>query len=135
MTTSPVYELLKSLAQTSTEEKFPAKAMLCCVLTGIDPERHLEMHKFGPNRNPILKPQYLHSAGSIYLILRNPILNPESSFADGIVRRKLISEAISVATDVLQTDSEMWAMIKEFEKSIQNYTIVDPSNGKMLASI
>ena len=60
------------------------------------------------------KPQYMHSALSIYLLIKYPHLRPANSFVQLIIQKgqEDINAWLKIATDVLNDDPDCSAFIK-----------------------
>ena len=93
---------MKIAPETDNEVRRRHRKIACCMIVGLpDPER---LSKWGAHGH--LKPQWLHAATSLHLMLRYPHLRLPNSFITPVVREGLESEYVTLCAEVLGYDPE-----------------------------
>jgi hypothetical protein len=125
-------EQLASCAKLLEPEKSVSmlryKREACCGINGM--WSYDVLCPYGESR--VMKPQWLHSATAVYLLLRKPEMRHKSSFAWLIVRGNLVSEYIELATEVLRSDDEGRRFLDAIEPQLSNAIIVDKHSDSTL---
>lgn len=104
---------IKIISLLSDNDYLQSKKEICMLINGRSEDDLNVLSRWGiadPNNtddNEItLKPQYIHAATSIYLLIKYPQLRPESSFVTLIINSKIENECLKIALDVLNSDPD-----------------------------
>lgn len=107
------------------------KRILCGCVMGIHYSKTYEMYRWAKNPkatsdvidgvNVIEKPQYIHSAAGVFLLLTYPQLARSDSFVHGIPKEKH-KIVLKLANDILMSDVEGIEFINNAENLVSSIT-------------
>ena len=123
----------------NTDEILRTKHKICVLING---QSKNELNSYKWNRSPSLgnddivyKQQWVHSAASIFMMIKYPHLRTENSFVHIIINSNLTEECLKIATDVLMSDEDCIDFVTNsdlFFNQENKPTIIDETNGCIL---
>jgi hypothetical protein len=130
------------LSKLDSKESLADKKIYCCALTGFSGETVDQLHKWNRNIKPygkidiVMKPQYLHSAMAIYVLLKYPQYRPINSFVNMIIQNKGEATCLKIAIDVLQEDPDGANFVLNSDALLnsKDMNIVDEHNNKVVSN-
>jgi hypothetical protein len=122
------------------DPEFHLKCVLCCTITGMSHTGVYELHKWAKNAEKenyiiIEKPQYIHSAAAIYLLITYPHLTGADSFMNSINSQQK-PLALRLALDILNNDEDGVEFIKSSKEMFESKEvhIIDEHNNATIVN-
>jgi hypothetical protein len=131
-----IIDYIKILSiSNNTEEFLNEKRSLCVLING---QSQNSQNKSKWNRSIstgeldiVYKPQFIHSAAAIFMLIKYPHLRKNDSFIDIVINSNLTKECLKIALDVLTVDDDCSDFITNSEKIFNSemiVTIIDEIN-------
>lgn len=93
------------LSWTGSDEQLDLKRDICILVNG-ESDNKDKISRFGISNETVMKPQYVHSAAAIYIMLKYPGLRKDDSFIHIVLKSNLEEPCLKIATDVLSADPD-----------------------------
>jgi len=133
-----IWQAMKTAIVIAGADKDPTvqlrqKKLLCIRISGFREAQMEELHRWTDAKNPtsagtMQKPQWLHSAASVQMLLRYPHMRPPRSFSDCIVEEGFAKEYLDASADVMRSDPDGAYMYEHMDRLIGGSVIVDDHN-------
>lgn len=131
-------DVINNLTILSNSDQLELKRTSCVLINGCSSTANESLRwnrSYDPNiLDIILKPQYFHSAASIYLLIKYPHLRKSDSFIHIIINSGLEEVCMKIACDVLNNDIDGVSFINNADYVFNNLdvVIIDDLNHKIL---
>jgi len=110
------------------------KKKYCLLLSGFTVDKMEKMHRWNELGTFIMKPQWFHSAMSIYILIKYPQFRTKTSFIQSILQENKTDEVFQMAIDVITSDENGMASIDGLNRMFDTHDIIiiDDHNKKAL---
>ena len=90
----------------TAEERLRQEQLLCLRINGFRDDQFGELHCWGRPDSKMMKPQYLHSAMGVHIMLLYPQMRGPGNFVNNILDAKMEAEYLACADRVLRADPD-----------------------------